>query len=225
MQLTIQKLYEIFKERLHQKPPDPASYTVTNEKTQFIPLQVEAYFLALNRYVAEGSTVLDVGFGLGYGLTILAIKASQVSGVEVDAKALSHTRSIMEGRNPRLMGLSLFNGYELEFSENYFDTVTCVDVIEHVADYHRLLLEMLRVSRKGVFLSTPNRRPEFTNNNGSPKNPYHLREWSYEGFDGIIRRYGNIDWNFLNGVWEGPFTITKDLQSDTQALSPFIHKP
>ena len=223
--LTIQKLCEIFKERLHQKPPDPASYTVTNAKTQFVPLQVEAYFLALNRYVAEGSTVLDVGFGLGYGLTILAIKASQVSGVEVDARALVHTRSVIEGRNPRLVGLSLYNGYDLEFSDNSFDTVTCVDIIEHVTNYHRLVTEMLRVARKGVFLSTPNRRPEYTNKNGSPKNPYHLREWSYEEFDGIIRRYGKIDWNFLNGMWEGPFTISQELQPDTQALSPFIYKP
>jgi len=97
-------------------------------------------------------------------------------------------------------------------------------VIEHVEDYNRLIKEMLRVSRKGVFLSTPNRRPEYTNKDGSPKNYWHLREWSYEEFDEIIKKFGQVEWNFINGSYEGPFSISDRINENTQALSPFIFK-
>jgi protein-L-isoaspartate O-methyltransferase len=40
--------------------------------------------------VDESATVLDVGFGLGYGLNILAIKAKEVNGVDVDKKVYDY---------------------------------------------------------------------------------------------------------------------------------------
>ena len=83
---------------------------------------------------------------------------------------------------------------------------------------------MLRVSRKGVFLSTPNRRPEYTNKDGSPKNYWHLREWSYDEFDKIVRQFGQVEWNCINGPYEGPFTISTEIHQDTFALSLFIFK-
>jgi SAM-dependent methyltransferase len=205
-------------------PRDPKAYSTVPGAGTYVPCQVEAYFLALNRYVDEGATVLDVGFGLGYGLNILAIKAKSVSGVDVDKQAYEYCRGTVEGRNPRLASIGTYDGYNLPFSDGEFDVLTCIDVIEHVDDYDRLIREMLRVSRKGVFLSTPNRRPEYTNADGTPKNQWHLREWSFEEFDRIARRHGRVEWNFLNGPFEGPFTVSGDLQGDTLALSPFIFK-
>jgi hypothetical protein len=82
----------------------------------------------------------------------------------------------------------------------------------------------MRVSRKGVFISTPNRRPEYTNKNGTPKNYWHLREWSFDELNEILIKYGMIDWNFINGNWEGPFTLSSTVQHNTQALTPFIKK-
>jgi 2-polyprenyl-3-methyl-5-hydroxy-6-metoxy-1,4-benzoquinol methylase len=206
------------------KNPDPKEYSTMVGEGSVVPCQIEAYFLALNKYVDESATVLDVGFGLGYGLNILAIKAKEVSGVDVDQKVYDYCQGTIVGRNPRLVHLSLYDGYSLSFPDNYFDVVTCVDVIEHVEDYKKLIEEMLRVSKKGVFLSTPNRRPEYTNPDGTPKNYWHLREWSFEEFDEIIRKYGKIDWNFLNGPFEGPFTCSKTVQENTLTLSPFIFK-
>ena len=185
---------------------------------------MEAYFLALNRYVDEGARVLDVGFGLGYGLNILSIKAKSVSGVDVDKQAYEYCRGTIEGRNPRLASIGMYDGYNLPFADKAFDVLTCVDVIEHVEDYDRLIREMLRVSRKGVFISTPNRRPEYTKPDGTPKNPWHLREWSFEEFDRIAARHGKVEWNFLNGPFDGPFTITSQLQQNTLTLSPFISR-
>jgi ubiquinone/menaquinone biosynthesis C-methylase UbiE len=195
--------------------PNPKEYSTIVGKGSVVPVQIEAYFLALNKYIDESAKILDVGFGLGYGLNILAIKAREVSGVDVDEEVYDYCQSTIVGRNPRLISLEIYDGYTLPFSDNFFDVVTCVDVIEHVEDFNQLIKEMLRVSRKGVFLGTPNRRPEYTNRDGTPKNYWHLREWSFEEFDEIIRKFGQVEWNFINGTYEGPFTISADLSDDT----------
>lgn len=224
MRRTIVKIKNKIVNTLRAKKPNPKDYSAIVGTGSVVPCQIEAYFLALNKYVDEDETVLDVGFGLGYGLNILAIKAREVSGVDVDEKVYNYCQSTIVDRNPRLVSLSLYDGYSLNFSDNHFDVVTCVDVIEHVEDYKKLIKEMLRVSRKGVFFSTPNRRPEYTNSDGTPKNYWHLREWIFEEFNEIIEKYGRVDWNFLNGPFEGPFTCSKSVQEDSLTLSPFLFK-
>ncbi len=218
------KLIFVMNGDISNQKPNPKDYTTTDSVGTVVPCQIEAYFLALNKYVAESATVLDVGFGLGYGLNILAIKAKEVSGVDVDRKAYDYCQNTVVGRNPRLVHMSIYDGYNLNFPDNSFDVVTCVDVIEHVEDYNRLIKEMLRVAKKGVFISTPNRLPEYTNSDGTPKNYWHLREWSFEEFDDIISEYGQRDWNFLNGPFEGPFTCSQTVQENSLTLSPFILK-
>lgn len=206
-----------------EKPP-PEAYSTIVGMGSVVPCQIEAYFLALNRYVDEGAAVLDVGFGLGYGLNILAIKAGRVEGVDVDPKVYAHCQGTVVGRNPRLVGLRLYDGYVLKYPDAAFEVVTCVDVLEHIEDYERSLREMLRVSRKGVFISTPNRRPETTNPDGTPMNYWHRREWSFEELESILVKFGVVEWNFLNGPWEGPFERSDTVKNQTVTLSPFLRK-
>lgn len=208
-----------------RKKPNPRDYSTIVGKGSFIPVQVEAYFLALNTYVENGARVLDVGFGLGYGLNILAINAGELMGVDIDPKVVEYCNDTLIGRNLKVSWIGLYNGSNLDFEDSSFDVVTCVDVLEHVENYHSFLDELLRVSQKGVFVSTPNRRPEHTNPDGTPRNYWHLREWSYDELDAILKQHSpQVDWHFLNGRWDGPFTTSKQVEVDTQALSPFIHK-
>lgn len=81
--------------------PDPKDYSTIVGKGLVVPCQVEAYFLALNAYVEEESHMLDVGFGLGYGLNILATKARRVCGGDVDPKVLAYCNNTVRGRHPR----------------------------------------------------------------------------------------------------------------------------
>lgn len=224
MVISFSALKELAYSRFRILRPDPKKYSTIVGVGSIVPIQIEAYFLALNKYVDEDAQILDVGFGLGYGLNILSIKAGEANGVDVDVKVLNYCTDTYVGRNPRLKTLITFDGYNLPFSDDTFDVITCVDVIEHVEDYDHLIKEMLRVSRKGVFLSTPNRRPEYTNKDGSPKNYWHLREWSFSEFDEIVRKFGQVEWNCINGSYEGPFTISSGVNENTLALSPFIYK-
>jgi ubiquinone/menaquinone biosynthesis C-methylase UbiE len=223
----IKKYSGALKERLQNRyyffRPNPKDYSTTNNLT-VIPVQREAYFLALSKFVKFGDEILDVGFGLGYGITILSIKAGTIKGIDVDGKCVEYCRNSLLGRNPKLISLDCYDGKKIPFEDNTFDLVTCIDVLEHVEDYDSFILELIRVTRRGVFISTPNRRPEHTNKDGTPKNYWHLREWNFLELEEILSKHGMVDWNFINGQWDGPFTISDTVQSETQALVPFIKK-
>lgn len=212
------------KKQPNNRKPDPKEYSTIVGAGKFIPAQLEAYYLCLNKYVKEGDKVLDVGFGLGYGLATIAIKAKEVYGVDVDEKVLNYCQTTSVGKNPKLKELNLYDGYTLNYPDNYFDVVSSVDVLEHVEDYDRFLKELLRVSKRGVFISTPNRRPEYTNPDGTPKNYWHLREWSRDELKTILEKFGRVDENFMNGQFDGPFTISNEVQENTLTLSHFIFK-
>lgn len=186
-----------------------------------VPVQMAAYRLATERYIKQGDSVLDVGFGLGYGLEIMAGKANRLSGIEVDRRSINRVKE--KPINPKITNLMLYDGYTIPFPERSFDVVTCIDVIEHVPDYMRLIINLCKTARRNVIISTPNKQLEYTNKDGRPKNFWHLREWSYEEFDEILKLVGEeYEWNFLNGPWDGPFSVSHFINDDTMALTPAI---
>ena len=205
--------------------PDPKEYTTTDGPVEVLS-QKECYYFALNNYVKDGDRVLDVGMGIGYGMGVLSIKAASVYSVDVDKKAVEYNKARLIGKNPRIKELILYDGKKLPFKDGFFDVVTCIDVIEHVEDYGAFLLELIRVSKRAVIIATPNRRPEYTEPDGSPKNYWHLREWSYEEFDEVARKQSaaKVQWFFVDGTWEGPHTITQKVSSETLVLLPVFIK-
>jgi 2-polyprenyl-3-methyl-5-hydroxy-6-metoxy-1,4-benzoquinol methylase len=203
---------------------DPSDYSATLGVGSIVPVQFEAYLLALRKYITQDSLVLDVGFGLGYGLIISSVHAREVHGIDVDQKALDYCNNFLLNKLPTLKAIQVYDGYNIPYPDNYFDVIVSVDVLEHVPDYHRILKEMMRVVSKGVFISTPNRRPEHCNPDGTPTNYWHLREWSDEELRDIVSQHGKCDWNYINGPLDGPFTISDTVQESTMALSPFIYK-
>jgi 2-polyprenyl-3-methyl-5-hydroxy-6-metoxy-1,4-benzoquinol methylase len=204
--------------------PDPSEYTTTTGPME-VPVQKETYFIALNNYVKEGDEVLDVGSGIGYGLNLLAIKAGHVSGVDIDPKAIDYCQRHVRGKNPKLKDLKVYDGYHLPYKNDSFDVITSVDVIEHVEKYDEFIDELLRVAKRAVLLSTPNRRPEYTNPDGTPRNYWHLREWSRSELNDILKKHdAKLEWYHVNGPWEGPFTVTRTVRPDTMTLTPVLLK-
>ena len=187
-----------------------------------VPCQVECYLFCREKHLKPTDTVLDVGFGLGYGLHIMAAEAEKLMGVEVDARAVSRAQRIFAG-HLRIADILSYDGIHLPFPDKSVDVVTCIEIIEHVEDYRTLLLELARVARRAIFISTPNRRPENTLKNGSPQNYLHLREWTKDELEAIFRELNlTCEWNFLNGPFEGPFTWANMPTQQTWSLVPVI---
>ena len=208
----------------------------TLDEPQRVPVQEAAYLLAAQKCLHPGDWVLDVGFGLGYGFEIFhsafsrpeGAPALHMAGVDIDHKAVQRARQLYSRSGEPLAAsiqeLRVYDGKTLPYADRSMDVVTCVDVIEHVPDYLGLLSEMVRLARRAVLVSTPNRRPEYTRPDGRPRNPWHLREWSADEFAAILAQLPGIriEWHFLDGLWDGPFQISSSLTSQTLALSPIL---
>lgn len=133
------------------------------------------YQEALSRYefaleiIQEGSMVLDLGCGTGYGSELLSAR-SRVIGVDSSTKAIRFAKSNYKG--PAFM---VADAHLLPFSKNKFDFVVSYELIEHLKKPKTFLTQVRRVLKTGgtLILSTPNRDYKKT-----MASPYHEREYT-----------------------------------------------
>ena len=96
-----------------------------------------------------GGWLLDVGCGMGFLVRWLLNEGVDAYGVDVSATAIDGLRA---AHGERFQTGSIL---ELPYEDDAFDTVVCTDVLEHLAeaDVAVALAELLRVTRRGAFLS------------------------------------------------------------------------
>jgi len=133
-------------------------------RRSFRDRQQEHWYELASKFVS-GLSVVDVGAGTGYGLEILK----------------AHGAALVDGIDPLPVGPDVRLGRVEDLSSDSFDVVIASDVIEHVDDDRGFLAGLLRVARKGVFLSTPNW------NYSHCLNVYHLREYTPEEMEDLLR--------------------------------------
>jgi len=92
----------------------------------------------------KGDRLLDIGCGNGTLCYFARSKYSEVCGVDISKTALK----IAERRGMKTEKVDL-NGEELPFPSNYFDAITCLDVIEHIFEPRDLIKEINRVLKRG----------------------------------------------------------------------------
>ena len=106
----------------------------------------------------EGRTALDVGCGAGLLCEPLARLGAAATGVDASLENIAAAMAHAEGS-----GLDIdYRAGELgELGLGRFDLVTCLEVIEHVADKRAFLAQLAeRLAPSGsMILSTPNRTP------------------------------------------------------------------
>lgn len=135
--------------------------------------------------LTKDSRVLDIGCGEGYGAELLARHAASVVGVDVDEASIQRA-----GHNQGHAEFAQYDGKTLPFPDDSFDCVVSVQVIEHVHDDRRFVAEAERVlTDRGVFmLTTPNRAMRLSPGQ-RPWNRFHVREYSREGLDALLREH------------------------------------
>ncbi len=109
-------------------------------------------------YNYRGRKVLDIGCGGGFLTEEIAKFGLDTTGIDPSVPSLRTARE-----HARALNLDITYhegvGESLEFPDNHFDMVFCLDVLEHVQDYRKVVAEIERVLVPGgfFFFETVNR--------------------------------------------------------------------
>ncbi|MBU1838001.1 MAG: bifunctional 2-polyprenyl-6-hydroxyphenol methylase/3-demethylubiquinol 3-O-methyltransferase UbiG [Alphaproteobacteria bacterium] len=108
----------------------------------------------------QGKNVLDLGCAGGFMAEALAERGAHVTGIDPASDAIDAARDHARAGKLRI-AYDVGVGEALPYDDASFDAVVCVDVLEHVADLHRVLSEIARTMRPGGLLlfDTINRNP------------------------------------------------------------------
>ena len=148
---------------------------------------------------AKPRSILDVGCGEGVLTAEWAERLAEgrVTGVDLDDPGL---RSEWESRARPNLEFRAFDGDSLPFGDRSFDTVSAIEVLEHVPDAERTLAEMTRVARQWVLVSVPREplwralnmaRGAYVRDLGNT--PGHVNHWSKGAFLDFVNGHGQIE--------------------------------
>lgn len=169
---------------IHKKMSGKAEYT----GERFVP-GIEDKKLAiehLQRYksitgLVEGKRVVDIACGEGYGTAILADKAAEIVGIDIDSGAVKRAQDKYNRTN-----LSYRVGSVEHIPEEAasVDVIVSFETIEHVSQklQQAFLRECARVLKPDgiLIMSTPNK--EIYSDRYNYFNEYHVHEFYYEEF-------------------------------------------
>ena len=96
-------------------------------------------------------TVVTKHFKEYFGETILDVGTRN----NILSELLGRKCSLVDKNNPHLPEFN-WEREKLPYKEDLFDTVVCLDVLEHVDNLHDAFNDLLRVSKKYIIISLPN---------------------------------------------------------------------
>lgn len=110
----------------------------------------------IQKQIPPRSHVLDLGCGAGFLCNALALDGHNVSGVDLSETSLATARLHDTTQSVQYLCNHV---YSLPFSNNSFDVVCAMDILEHIEEPQLLLAEASRVLKKGglFFFHTFNR--------------------------------------------------------------------
>src|SRR3990172_8352313 len=131
----------------------------------------------------KGKKILEIGCGDGILSFLLAQKGAYVTGIDISKEAIKFARD--KCNHMANMDFLLSSAYELTFREKSFDYVVSSDVIEHLVEPEKMLLEIKRVWNKTgkVIITTPIKFTKY------PLDKMHYQEFYEEEFNYLLGKY------------------------------------
>jgi 2-polyprenyl-3-methyl-5-hydroxy-6-metoxy-1,4-benzoquinol methylase len=141
-----------YKGNLNLTTDNYRKHTPKNPLQRFLIERFFEKFLQTVKFTNVNS-VLDVGCGEGF--TMNRMKAAGIGktreGIEYSETSIAIAKELYPDLNIKQGDI-----YKLPYKDNSFDLVVCTEVLEHLENPKKALLELVRVSKKYVLLSVPN---------------------------------------------------------------------
>lgn len=151
------------------------------------------WFLAKRKYidiildrflVKKEIKALDVGCGTGAVMEFLQSREYKVCGVDKSGVALSFCKK-------KMLNVNLGSAEKLNFSDNTFDLITALDVLEHLPNEKKALQEIKRVLKpNGIFVATV---------------PAHQFLWSYH--DEVLHHFRRYNKKSFLQIFQDNFDV------------------
>ncbi len=156
--------YPLFgkKARYFMEFKEKAPFLTEEEYNNYYKLLADKHFerkTSLNnktvKYIHEnisGDTILDIACGGGYMVQLLAERfpQKQIFGIDIIVPELT--------KKSQNVFLKTGNIENIDFPDNYFDTVICAHTLEHVQNIDRAIAELRRVCRRKLIIVVPQQR-------------------------------------------------------------------
>jgi len=144
----------------------------------------------LHRYrfaqeLVKGKKVLDLACGEGYGSYMLAEKAREVIGVDINESTIKHASVKYIKDN-----LKFIKGSMTEITiegKKIFDVIICFEALEHIEEHNKLITEARRLLKdNGLFIvSTPDKY--IYSDQANYRNPWHKKELYLDEFKALLK--------------------------------------
>jgi 2-polyprenyl-3-methyl-5-hydroxy-6-metoxy-1,4-benzoquinol methylase len=149
-------------------------------------LDIGRYKKAIS-FVKPGDVCLDAASGSGYGSALIAEKASEVTGLEIDDHALDFAKKHYQRDNITYKQADLTK--DLDLPGNHFDTVISIETLEHITDHDTILREFHRVLKPGGTLVVSTVEHHVYSELGGLKNKFHIGEMTKKELVAAISKY------------------------------------
>ncbi|MGH8015286.1 MAG: class I SAM-dependent methyltransferase [Candidatus Zixiibacteriota bacterium] len=165
-----------------------------DNQTPIIQIQVLRHLFVYEHVKSrlnQNDKVLDLGFGEGYGTSLLAENCREIVGVDVDQKIVDYANERHQKANCRFLK---YDGNTLPFDNDTFDIVVSFQVIEHIDNEPAFVSEIHRVLKQGrrLLLTTPNKATRLKPGQ-KPFNRFHKREYySHELQKTLSHKFQNV---------------------------------
>jgi len=145
------------------------------------------------------SRFIDVGCGTGEFLLRAKDKFDELVGIDNNENAINFAKEKI--KNITKMRLINSNDGKIPYPDEYFDTATCLDVLEHMRDSKECLREIWRVLKlKSQLIVTVPNWYDIINMRFFKRNSLHVQAHSPYGWINILRETGfkKVSWRAVD---------------------------
>jgi len=176
------------------------------------PNPVQRYLLRrFHRQIASllkatgAKRILDAGCGEGFVVSYLLQENDRlaITGLDCSLEALDMARQMVSG-----VLFDVGDLREMPYSDDDFDLVMCLEVLEHLPNPHEGLRELRRVTSAHCLLSVPHepffRATNFLRGKHVPawgRDPEHLQHWTAGQFRRLVEQYFEVEQFVYSFPW------------------------